>query len=406
MWSRFFADRRGGVAPMFALGLVPVIGIVGAAVDYSRGDAARTAMQASLDATALMLSRDAATMTPTQVTAAATSYFTAEFNRPETTNVQVVATLSSPQAGTFTLNITATGDVPTTFTKLLGQDQLPISSSAAVTWGIKRLEVALVLDNTGSMAQNGKITQLKIAAHNLLTTLQAAAKKPGDVKVAIIPFTTTVNVGTGYASQFWIDYTVNKIQQSKWTGCVQDRDQSNDVLDTTPVAGSVHTLYPAASACGGSSQVSLIPLTDVLDSTGYTNLNSKIDAMKASGNTNVTIGLVWGWHALTSNLPLPEGSDPAPDLDKVVILLTDGTNTQNRWSSSESSIDARTALACTNVKAANIKIYTVRVLDGNATLLQNCATNPNMYYNVQQAIQLNGVFTSIAQTLANLRIVK
>jgi hypothetical protein len=58
------------------------------------------------------------------------------------------------------------------------------------------------------------------------------------------------------------------------------------------------------------------------------------------------------------------------------------------------------------VKAANIKIYTVRVLDGNATLLQNCATNPNMYYNVQQAIQLNGVFTSIAQTLANLRIVK
>src|ERR1700730_3823323 len=102
MWSRFFADRRGGVAPMFALGLVPVIGIVGAAVDYSRGNAARTAMQASLDATALMLSRDAATMTPAQVSAAATSYFTAQFNRPETTNVQVIATLSSPQAGSVT----------------------------------------------------------------------------------------------------------------------------------------------------------------------------------------------------------------------------------------------------------------------------------------------------------------
>jgi hypothetical protein len=147
-------------------------------------------------------------------------------------------------------------------------------------------------------------------------------------------------------------------------------------------------------------------LTDVLDSTGYTNLNNKIDAMKASGNTNVTIGLVWGWHALTSNLPLPEGSDPAPDLDKVIILLTDGTNTQNRWSSSESSIDARTALACTNAKAANIKIYTVRVIDGNAALLQGCASKPGMYYDVQQASQLNGVFTSIAQTLANLRIAK
>lgn len=150
----------------------------------------------------------------------------------------------------------------------------------------------------------------------------------------------------------------------------------------------------------------MIPLTDVLDTAGYTNLNNKVDAMQASGNTNVTIGLVWGWHALTPNLPLPEGSAPAPDKDKVIILLTDGTNTQNRWTSSESSIDSRTATACTNVKAANIKIYTVRVIDGDATLLKNCASLPTMYYDVQQASQLNSVFTSIAQTLANLRIAK
>jgi hypothetical protein len=104
---------------------------------------------------------------------------------------------------------------------------------------------------------------------------------------------------------------------------------------------------------------------------------------------------------------LTQASDPDPiKLDKVIILLTDGANTQNRWSSSESNIDARTALACTNVKAANIKIYTVRVIDGDATLLRNCATKSNMYYDVSQASQLNGVFTSIAQTLANLRIAK
>ena len=64
--------------------------------------------------------------------------------------------------------------------------------------------------------------------------------------------------------------------------------------------------------------------------------------------------------------------------------------------SSESNIDARTALACTNVKAANIKIYTVRVIDGNATLLKNCASKANMYYEVTQADQLNSVFSSIA----------
>jgi len=103
---------------------------------------------------------------------------------------------------------------------------------------------------------------------------------------------------------------------------------------------------------------------------------------------------------------LTQGSDPAPDKDKVIVLLTDGTNTQNRWSQSDSAIDPRTALACANAKADNIKIYTVRVIDGDATLLRNCATKPNMYYNVNQASELNNVFSSIAQNLANLRIAK
>jgi Flp pilus assembly protein TadG len=403
-WSRFLAEERGGAVPIFALAIVPVIGLIGAAVDYSRGNAARTAMLAAVDATALMLSRDAATMTPADVTSKANAYFNSQFNRPEVASLQVTATVNSPQAGSFTLTLTATGNVPTTFTKLLGQTKLDISSTADVKWGIKKLELALVLDNTGSMAQNGKLTQLKSAAHNLLTTLQSAAKQPGDVKVSIIPFDTTVKIGTGYKDQFWVDYTVKNIQKNNWTGCVIDRDQSNDVLDTTPVAGSIHTLFPAAQC--GAQLTSMIPLTDILDQTGWTNLNNKIDAMQASGNTNVTIGLVWGWHSLTPNLPLTEGSDPAPDKDKVIVLLTDGTNTQNRWSSSESQIDARTSLACTNVKAANIKIYTVRVIDGNATLLKNCASKPTMYYDVQQASQLNAVFSSIAQNLANLRIAK
>jgi Flp pilus assembly protein TadG len=404
MWSRFFADQRGGVAPIFALGLVPLIGIVGAAVDYSRANTARAAMLATLDATALLLSRDAATMTDADISAKATDLFNAQFGHSEVANLQVTATRSSPQQGSFVLDVSASGNVPTTFTRILGQDKLNIGSSAQVKWGVKKLELALALDNTGSMAQSGKLTQLKTAAKNLLSTLQAAAKQPGDVKVSIIPFDTSVNIGTGYKDQFWVDYTVKNIQKSNWTGCVIDRDQSNDVLDTTPVSTDLHTLFPA-SQCNGKL-TTMMPLTDVLDTTGWTNLNSKIDAMQASGNTNVTIGLVWGWHSLTPNLPLPEGSDPSPDKDKVIVLLTDGTNTQNRWTTSESNIDARTSAACVNVKAANIKIYTVRVIDGNATLLKNCASKPSMYYDVSQASQLNSVFTSIAQNLANLRVSK
>ena len=87
-------------------------------------------------------------------------------------------------------------------------------------------------------------------------------------------------------------------------------------------------------------------------------------------------------------------------------MMTDGENTQNRWTSSTSSIDSRTQKACDNAKAANIKVYTVRVINGNSSLLRNCATKTDMYFDVDQATELNSVFSSIAQNLANLRIAK
>ena len=183
-----------------------------------------------------------------------------------------------------------------------------------------------------------------------------------------------------------------------WNGCVNDRDQNNDTTNTAVTVGSPATMYRAhqASACPAA----MMPL-----SSDWTALNAKIDAMTPTGNTNVTIGLQMAWQSLSPVAPFNAPS-PAPDLDKVIILLTDGTNTQNRWSSTASVIDARTQKACDNAKAANVKIYTVRVIEGNAALLQNCATKPDMYYDVEQASQLNGVFSSIAQNLASLRIAK
>lgn len=150
-----------------------------------------------------------------------------------------------------------------------------------------------------------------------------------------------------------------------------------------------------------------MPLTN-----DWTALNNKIDSMQPNGNTNVTIGLIWAWHALTAAAPLSEAAAPKEDLDKVIILLTDGDNTES-WKNSNnskvtsaSSIDARTKLACDNIKAANIKLYTIRVINGNATLLKGCATNSGMYFDVTSASQLSAVFAVIAQNLANLRLAK
>ena len=144
----------------------------------------------------------------------------------------------------------------------------------------------------------------------------------------------------------------------------------------------------------------MMPLT-----TDWTALHNKVNAMTPTGNTNVTIGMAWAWQTLSPVAPM-NAPEPAIDLDKVIVLLTDGENTQNRFTSSTSSIDSRTEKVCTNAKAANIKVYTVRVIDGNATLLRGCATKPDMYYDVDEAAELNCVFASIAQNLANLRIAK
>jgi Flp pilus assembly protein TadG len=408
---------------MLALAALPLFGFVGAAIDFSRAASARTAMQGALDATALMLSKDAPDLNAGDLDQKANDYFKAMFQRPEAYNVQVQTEFTQPQQGSFSLTMKGSATVSTLFSKMLGQATINLSATSEVLWGIKKLNLALVLDNTGSMASSQKMTNLKTAAHNLLTTLKNAAKQPGDIKVAIVPFATDVNAGTANVDAYWIDWTdweaangtcSNSSYHSKsscvsngkiwtpkphsqWNGCVNDRDQNNDVNNTATVAGAPATLFRAhqASNCPTAAMMQL--------SEDWTALNARIDAMTPAGNTNVTIGLSWGFQLLSPNEPF-NAPAPAADLDKVIVLMTDGENTQNRWTSSASAIDARTQKACDNVKAADIKLYTVRVINGDVALLKGCATKPAMYYDVQNADQLNHVFKSIAQNLANLRI--
>ena len=89
----------------------------------------------------------------------------------------------------------------------LGFPLLNIGSTASVNWSNTRLRVALVLDNTGSMAQSGKMAALQTASHNLLTQLKNAAQVDGDVYVSIIPFGKDVNVGPENYNSSWIDWT-------------------------------------------------------------------------------------------------------------------------------------------------------------------------------------------------------
>ena len=93
--ARFLSNTRGGVAPLMAVVAVPLLVGVGMAVDYTRANAARTAFQVSLDATALMLSRDASKVDGTVLQTQATDTFNALYKHPEVNNITVTPTYTA-----------------------------------------------------------------------------------------------------------------------------------------------------------------------------------------------------------------------------------------------------------------------------------------------------------------------
>src|SRR3569623_1363254 len=201
MFARFLRDRRGSVLPLLAFTALPLMAGGGVAVDYSRANATKAQFQAALDSTALMLSKNAANVSAADLQTQATSYFTAIFTNTQTQNGAVTTSYSNNGGSKILLNGSAT--LPTNFLGLLGYSQLTINASATSTWGNTRLRVALVLDNSGSMASDDKMTALKTAAHGLLAQLQAAATNPEDVYVSIVPFNKDVNIAsTNYAASW------------------------------------------------------------------------------------------------------------------------------------------------------------------------------------------------------------
>ncbi len=203
--KRFLRERRANVAITFAIAVIPLLTFVGAAIDYSRANAVKVQLQAALDSTALMVSKSAASMNETDLQSAADKYFRALFTDPVPTNVNFNAAYST--SGGSQVVVTATADVPTTFLQIIGINKISLTDSATTKWGSARLRVALVLDNTGSMASNSKMDALKTATKNLLSQMKSAASVNGDVYVSIIPFSKDVNAGSYTSWDSSIDWS-------------------------------------------------------------------------------------------------------------------------------------------------------------------------------------------------------
>jgi Flp pilus assembly protein TadG len=155
--SRFRQDRRANVAPIFALAIIPIIGLTGSAVDYSRANSIKSAMQAAADATALNLVQNAATIPSGDVSQTAGSIFNAVFTRPDAKEVQISA--QSTSGGTVT--VSATAQMATEFMGVMGVSNVTIGSRAAA---IKTpgdglgCVLALDLNASGAITAQGSTT--------------------------------------------------------------------------------------------------------------------------------------------------------------------------------------------------------------------------------------------------------
>jgi Flp pilus assembly protein TadG len=411
--KRLCSEERGNVMVMFSFAMVPVIGLTGATIDYSRATDARQMLNAAVDSAALMAARDATKLSDSELR--------------ERINKWIASNLSGEAAKSFTsaaitidrtartISVAANLSIDTSLTRLIGHDHMQVASTSQSTWGTNTIELALALDNTGSMASSGKMDALKAASLDLIKIMKEATLTTDQIRISVVPFATQIKVSTDLKDESWLRYDQSKttwsrdrwgnwipntvsITKSTWTGCISDRDQPNDVKDNETVSAYA-TLYPA-DFCAYSTLAPITPLTS-----DWTALTNAINGMTPVGNTNVTIGANWGMATLTPGVPFT-GAKPfnTPRLQKYMILLTDGENTQNRFTTSGSAIDERTKLACQSAKDAGIRIYTVRVINGDRTLLQNCASTPSMYYEVSSASQLTPVFQQIAREISQIRL--
>jgi hypothetical protein len=194
-----------------------------------------------------------------------------------------------------------------------------------------------------------------------------------------------------------------------------DRDQSYDQRNDKPTTMTPATLFWAEQHA--DCPASLLQLKDVFVSSELNELNAKVDALFPDGNTNQGIGLAWAWQTLSDGPFSYPPHDPDFTYEKYVVLMSDGENTENRWSSNTNTINGRQKTLCDNMKFPDqavppwsgppITVYTVQVeTSGGAdqAVMKNCASTPDKFKKVSDASQLTQVFTDIATQISKLRL--
>ena len=425
--KQFVRNQDGNISLLFGLTLLPMLAAGGAAIDYSRASDARSQLQNAIDSTVLAMAKRAPILSDAQLKAESETHFKSVLRqRHDLAALPISVTRANKK-----LSVAASGVLPTTFMGIFGVKTMTVGSLAEAGIGQRKVELSLVLDNTGSMARLSKMNELKKATRNLINAAEAAAPSgSGMIKIALVPFDTEVNVSpNAYRNQSWLafkddasdrafdDIRARMATRANWNGCITDRGPDFDTNDKRVDMTRPDSLFPAVN-CTSGSLARLQPLTD-----NWNALRSVADSMRPSGCTNITVGARFGMATLSPSGPVGGGAAfGTPDVDKYMVILTDGDNTQNRFTDgcngrdSTTSIDAKTKSICDDIKGKSsrrdakgnaipdVKVFSVRVMEGNRALLSNCATNASMYKEVNDAAQIDAVFKDIIREITQLRL--
>ncbi len=206
--KRFHRDERGNFAIMFGLLAVVLIATSGAVVDFTSVQQARTRSQTALDSASLAL-QPRITLDTNDVLKTKAQAILTERLADTSLTATVTSAEKNTTEGSITLNATISKN--TAFVSLIG---IPSISAKLVSQATRKqldLEVAMVLDNSISMNQSSRMTNLKLAANCAVGVLlngdcnsTATTSGTANVKIGISPFTEFVNVGTANKTATWM----------------------------------------------------------------------------------------------------------------------------------------------------------------------------------------------------------
>ncbi|MEM9442311.1 MAG: TadE/TadG family type IV pilus assembly protein [Pseudomonadota bacterium] len=456
---RFLGDRRGGVAMMVGMSIFVLAGALGVAVDSARGYSAKSKLQDAVDAAALagakaysqgLTAGDDGTAEDFASTEAR-MFFDANYSDDYMGGVVADFDARIDEASD-SLIVTAEATIPTSFLQVLGIEEVTISSEAQVIAAQTALELALVVDVTGSMNwtdSNGdvKIDSLQSAGLKLLETLYDEKTTLPGVYLSLVPYRAAVNVGSGRTT--WLrNFNAGDFSPVGWRGCVLARDDPRDQNDNPPDTSTNRFppyFWPASEYgywatyfFGPHDPNQICPVNEIIPLTdNRTTIEDGINALDAQsgGGTQTSQGLVWGWRAISPRWQgywggvtpsdMPHEYDE-PNLIKAVVFMTDGIadigwelmaygfldegnlGTTNE-ASAEAEVNSRLSTICEAIKAEGVEIFSVMFAVTDPSIestYRDCASQPEHFFNSPTGEELEAAFEAIGRKLASLRIAR